>query len=63
MCALDESYGLEPEGALGCDLCDAWRAERDVAREDRERRRVRQANAELIRHPAHQGWPGGEVVR
>ncbi|WP_190094893.1 hypothetical protein [Streptomyces melanogenes] len=63
MSVLDASYGLEPDGAPGCDLCEAWRAEREVAREDRENRRVRQANAELARHPDHQAWPGGEAAR
>ncbi|WP_101392877.1 hypothetical protein [Streptomyces sp. TLI_146] len=58
----DAAYGLEPEGPPGCDLCDAWRTEREVAREGRAQRRVRQANTEIIRHPAHRTWPGGEVV-
>ncbi|WHM37442.1 hypothetical protein [Streptomyces sp. BPTC-684] len=60
---VDPGYGLEPVGAPGCDLCAAWLAEREVARQDREHRRVRQADAELGRHPGHQGWPGGEVFR
>ncbi|OAR22797.1 hypothetical protein A8W25_24810 [Streptomyces sp. ERV7] len=63
MSVLDASYGLEPEGAAGCDLCDAWRAERAVAREDRTHRRVRQTNAEIICHPHHRTWPGGEAAR
>ncbi|GAA0623509.1 hypothetical protein GCM10010394_62790 [Streptomyces crystallinus] len=50
--------GPEPVGAPGCDVCDAWHADREAARETRERTRFRRANAELTRHPDHLARPG-----
>ncbi|MFD9487878.1 hypothetical protein [Streptomyces sp. NPDC059991] len=60
---MDPTYGPEPVGAPGCDCCDAWRADREVAREARERKRVQRADAEITRHPAHLAWPGEEAFQ
>ncbi|WP_158942469.1 hypothetical protein [Streptomyces sp. ERV7] len=58
---MDPAYGREPVGAPGCDVCDAWHAEREAARKTRERERVQRANAEITRHPDHSAGPGEEA--
>ncbi|MEV6549950.1 hypothetical protein AB0M57_14770 [Streptomyces sp. NPDC051597] len=63
MSALDPGYGLEPVGAPGCALCDAWMATREAAREDRAHEEIREANAEITRHPDHHTWPREQALR
>lgn len=63
MSALDPTYGLEPVGAPGCALCDAWMAAREAAREDRDGYELREANAEISRRLDHHTWPGEKTLR
>ncbi|MFD9792482.1 hypothetical protein ACFWXK_16195 [Streptomyces sp. NPDC059070] len=59
----DPAYDVGSAGAADCELCAAWCAEREAARQEREHGRVRRAAGELVRHPDHRTWPGGEAVR